>query len=87
MPLAKVNAIAKLVPEELQITLEMALEKEPELQALVQQDAEVRRIMEIGRTLEGSIRNTGIHAAGLIISGEPLTSGFPCVAQKILKCP
>lgn len=82
VPLTKVNAIAKLVPEELQITLEMALEREPELRALVETDEEVRRIIEIGRTLEGSIRNTGIHAAGLIISGEPLTQWVPLCSAK-----
>lgn len=82
VPLAKVNAIAKLVPEELQITLEMALEREPELRLLIETDEEARRIIEIGRTLEGSIRNTGIHAAGLIISGDPLTQWIPLCSAK-----
>lgn len=82
VPLAKVNAIAKLVPDDLNITLEKALEKDPDLRAMYESDEDARRIMDIGRTLEGSIRNTGIHAAGIIISGEPLTNFIPiCVAK------
>ena len=82
VPLSKVNQIAKLVPDDLNITLEKALEKDPELRALVNQDEEAARIMEIGRVLEGSIRNTGIHAAGIIISGKPLSDLIPiCLAK------
>lgn len=87
VPLAKVNAIAKLIPEELQITLDMALEKEPELRELIEKDEEARRIIEIARTLEGSIRNTGIHAAGLIICGEPLTQWIPLCTAKDSQMP
>jgi DNA polymerase-3 subunit alpha len=82
VPLSKVNAIAKLVPDDLNITLEKALEKDPELMALVETDEEAHKIMEIGKVLEGSIRSTGIHAAGVIISGEPLLNFIPvCVAK------
>lgn len=82
VPLAKVNEIAKLVPDDLNITLDAALEKEPELRQLVESDVDAQRILDIGRTLEGSIRNTGIHAAGIIIAGEPLTQFIPlCVAK------
>lgn len=82
VPLSKVNEIAKLVPEDLNITLEKALEKDQDLRRLVETDEEARRIIDIGLKLEGSIRNTGIHAAGIIISGEPLTQFIPlCVAK------
>lgn len=82
VPLAKVNDIAKLVPEDLNITLEKALEKDPDLRRMAEEDDEVKRIMELGMSLEGSIRNTGIHAAGVIISGCPLTELIPiCVAK------
>lgn len=82
VPLSKVNAIAKLVPDDLNITLEKALEKDPELLAMVESDEEAHKIMEIGKVLEGSIRSTGIHAAGVIISGEPLLNFIPvCVAK------
>lgn len=87
VPLPKVNAIAKLVPEDLNITLEKALEKDQELQTMYEQDEEARRILDIGRKLEGSIRNTGIHAAGIIISGEPLTDFIPICNAKDSEMP
>ncbi|MBA2728024.1 MAG: DNA polymerase III subunit alpha [Parachlamydiaceae bacterium] len=77
VPLSKVNAIAKLVPDDLNITLSKALEKDQDLQSVYNEDEESRRILDIGLKLEGSIRNTGIHAAGIIIAGEPLTNYIP----------
>src|SRR5262249_50802465 len=82
VPLTKVNEIAKLVPEDLNITLEKALEKDPDLRALYEVDEEARRIIDIGKKLEGSIRNTGIHAAGIIISGQPLINLIPLCNAK-----
>ena len=82
VPLAKVNEIAKLVPDDLNITLDKALEKDQDLQAMVARDDDARRIMDIGRKLEGSIRNTGIHAAGIIICGDPLTNYIPICNAK-----
>ncbi len=82
VPLSKVNAIAKWVPEDLNITLEKALEKDPDLKNMYDQDEDARRIIDIGKKLEGSIRNTGIHAAGIIISGEPLTEHIPVCNAK-----
>ncbi len=81
VPLTKVNAIAKLVPEDLNITLEKALE-DPDLKKMYEEDEDARRIIDIGKTLEGSIRSTGIHAAGIIICGEPLTQFIPICNAK-----
>lgn len=82
VPLAKVNEIAKLVPDDLNITLETALEKDHDLRQLYEQDEETRRLVDLGKKLEGSIRNTGIHAAGIIICGDPLVNHIPvCVAK------
>ena len=82
VPLSKVNYIAKLIPDELKITIEQALEKEPELKSLVEKDEEAASIIHSAQILEGSIRNTGIHAAGLIICGEPLTEHIPICTAK-----
>lgn len=82
VPLTKVNEIAKLVPEDLNITLEKALEKDHDLRQLYESDAEVARLINLAKKLEGSIRNTGIHAAGIIISGEPLTELIPICNAK-----
>lgn len=82
VPLSKVNEIAKLVPDDLNITLETALEKDHDLKQLYDQDEETNRLIDLGKNLEGSIRNTGIHAAGIIICGDPLTEHIPvCVAK------
>lgn len=82
VPLAKVNEIAKLVPEDLNITLDKALEKDQDLRQLYENDEEVGRLIDLARKLEGSIRNTGIHAAGIIISGAPLTELIPICNSK-----
>lgn len=82
VPLPKVNAIAKLVPEDLNITLEKALEKDPDLRQLYETDRDAKQIISIAKNLEGSIRNTGIHAAGIIVSGEPLVEHIPVFISK-----
>lgn len=79
--LSKVNTIAKLIPDDLN-SLAKALEKDPDLQRIYEEDEEARRLLDIGKKLEGSIRNTGIHAAGIIISGEPLTNFIPICNAK-----
>lgn len=82
VPLSKVNQIAKFVPDDLNMTLEKALEIDPDLHAMYVEDSDAKKIIDLGKKLEGSIRNTGIHAAGLIISGEPLTEHIPvCLAK------
>lgn len=82
VPLSKVNEIAKLVPEDLNITLEKALEKDADLRSMYERDDDARRIIDIGKKLEGSIRNTGIHAAGIIISAQPLVNLIPLCNAK-----
>ncbi|MFZ4772401.1 MAG: DNA polymerase III subunit alpha [Chlamydiia bacterium] len=82
VPLAKVNLIAKLIPDDLQITLTKALEVEPELKELAARDPEVAKVLEMAQSLEGSIRNTGIHAAGMIISAKPLVQTIPVCTAK-----
>lgn len=82
VPLSKVNSIAKLVPEDPNMTLAKALEIDVELHQMYVNDSDAKRIIDIGKKLEGSIRNTGIHAAGLIICGEPLLNYIPvCLAK------
>lgn len=77
MPYADVDRIAKLVPEELNITLEKALEAEPRLKDLVDNDPKVRDVFQAARALEGSPRHASTHAAGVVISKEPLTAHVP----------
>ena len=82
VPLSKVNQIAKYVPDDLNITLEKALEVDPDLRKMYEEDGDTKRIIDLGKKMEGSIRNTGVHAAGLIVCKDPLTKYIPiCLAK------
>ena len=72
-----VDRIAKLIPFELGITLDGALEKEPELKRLYQSEDEVRNLIELARSLEGLTRNAGMHAGGVVIAPSVLTDFAP----------
>src|SRR2546430_2954436 len=72
-----VDRIAKLIPFELGITLEGALEKEPELRRLYQSEDEVRNLIDLARSLEGLTRNAGMHAGGVVIAPSVLTDFAP----------
>jgi len=73
MSYGDVDRIAKLVPDELKITLAAAMKKEPELKRLVDSDRQVARLWELATRLEGTIGNCGTHAAGVVICDDPLT--------------
>jgi len=77
MSLPEVDRIAKLIPEELNITLERALESEPELRALHESDEQVRRLFDTARVLEGQARHASVHAAGVIVATRPLQEIVP----------
>ncbi len=82
VPLAKVNAIAKLVPEDPNMTLEKALIMDHELNKTYEEDEEARIIIDMAKRIEGSFRNISTHAAGLIISASPITKHLPvCIAK------
>lgn len=77
IPLSKVDRVAKAVPNELGITLERALAVSPELNKMVSEDEEVRKLYDISRAIEGIPRHASTHAAGVVISREPLTNYLP----------
>src|SRR2546426_265638 len=77
MPYAEVDRIAKLVPDQLNITLDAALEAEPRLKDLVETDQKIREVFETARALEKSPRHASTHAAGVVISQDPLTAHVP----------
>ena len=82
VPLAKVNTIAKLIPEDLNMTLDKALKIDPELKKVYETDKEAKRVIDIAKKIEGSIRNTSIHAAGLIICADSITNHVPVCTAK-----
>ncbi|MFP6615936.1 MAG: DNA polymerase III subunit alpha, partial [Candidatus Hydrogenedentota bacterium] len=73
MPYSEVDRLAKLIPDELKITLESAYKKEPELKELVDHDPQVGRLWRLALRLEGTISNCGTHAAGVVICDRPIT--------------
>jgi DNA polymerase-3 subunit alpha len=73
----EVDRIAKAVPNQLGIKLEEAIETSPELRGMVEGDPAVKRITDFARQLEGVARNASTHAAGVVISREPLTELMP----------
>jgi DNA polymerase III subunit alpha len=82
MPLSEVNALKKLVPETLGITLRGAIDQVPELKEIFN-GTELRSIvLREAEKLEGSVRNTGVHAAGIIIAPEDLTNIVPVATAK-----
>ncbi len=77
MPYGKVDEIAKLIPNDLNITLERALTEEPRLPKLAEEDDHVARLFDIARRLEGLHRHAGKHAAGVVIGRRPLKEVAP----------
>jgi DNA polymerase-3 subunit alpha len=82
VPIAKVNEIAKAVPDDLAMTLEKALSIDPDFKDFYENDEEAKAVIDFAIQVEGSVRNTGIHAAGIIISGEPLMEKIPVCTSK-----
>jgi len=77
MPYAKADAMAKLIPDELGIDLKRSYEKEPKIKELLESDRQAKRTWEYALALEGLNRNAGTHAAGVVISNEPLWQKTP----------
>ncbi|MCL2494951.1 MAG: DNA polymerase III subunit alpha [Oscillospiraceae bacterium] len=77
MPYGVVDRIAKLVPFELKISLEKALQASTELRAEYAGDDAVRELVDMARMVEGMPRNAGTHAAGVVITREPVRSYVP----------
>ena len=77
VPLAEADRLAKLVPETLNITLDAALDQEPQLKDWCARDEKVREVIEIGKRLEGLARHASVHAAGVVVADEPLDNFLP----------
>ncbi|HKV06090.1 MAG TPA: DNA polymerase III subunit alpha [Candidatus Acidoferrales bacterium] len=77
MPYGDVDKIAKMIPATLNIELEDALKQTPQLEALRHSDERVKELVEVGLRLEGLARHASTHAAGVVISPQPLTEIVP----------
>ncbi len=80
-PYGFVDQIAKLIPFELEMTLDKALKQEPELRARYQNEDEVRQLLDLARSLEGLARNAGKHAGGVVIAPSELTDFMPLYCE------
>lgn len=76
-PYAEVDAIAKMIPFELGMTIDKAIELNPELKDKYENDEKIRQLIDISRSLEGLPRHASTHAAGVVISSEPLVKYVP----------
>ena len=82
IPLPVVNKVAKLIPPTLNITLQEALEQEPELKSMYDNEQQIQDLFNISSKLEGLRRHASTHAAGVVVSDEPLTNYIPLAKNK-----
>ena len=82
LPFVESNRLAKLIPDDINISLEDALKKSKELSEEVTINPQAASIIETGRVIEGMVRNSGKHACGMIIADRPLTDIIPVTMQE-----
>ncbi|MEY4940120.1 MAG: hypothetical protein RIQ93_1855, partial [Verrucomicrobiota bacterium] len=82
LPYGDADRLAKMIPDELNITLEDAVAKSAELRDEVNKNPVAKKIFDQARVLEGMVRNTGKHAAGIIITDRPLDEFVPLTLQE-----
>ncbi len=76
-PYAEVNKLAKLIPNDLKMTLSLALDKEPELRKLYNTDKNIKHLLDISLRLEGLSRHASTHAAGLVVADTQMDDYLP----------
>jgi DNA polymerase-3 subunit alpha len=77
MPISEVDRVAKLIPNQLDMTLDLAVEESPQLADLEKSDVRVKDLLGVARRLEGMTRHASVHAAGVVIAPRPLTEFVP----------
>ena len=77
VPYAQCDTIAKMIPQELNITIDKAMKANPELKKIYETDETVRKLIDMSRRLEGLPRHTSMHAAGVVISQKPVMEYVP----------
>ena len=77
LPYAFTSNIAKMIPAELNITLELALQKNAELRKAYEEDVQVRELIDMSKRLEGLPRHSSMHAAGVVISQKAVDEYVP----------
>ncbi len=77
MPYSAVDAVAKMVPSDFKITIDRAIEKSAELRRAMEENEQVNKLIQTARQVEGMPRNTSTHAAGVVITHDPVSSYVP----------
>ena len=77
LPYAFVDSIAKMIPQELNITIDKALKENPELRRTYETDEQVKTLIDMGKRLEGLPRHSSMHAAGVVISQKSVDEYVP----------
>lgn len=77
LPYAQVDTIAKMIPNELNITINKALDMNPELKKKYEEDSQIKYLIDMSRRLEGLPRHTSMHAAGVVISQKDVDEYVP----------
>src|SRR5271170_4086091 len=77
MPYGDVDRIAKLIPSTIGITIDKALEEQPELAKIYNSDVQIRELIDTAKRLEGLVRGSGVHASAVVIAPRPLTDLVP----------
>ena len=77
MPYAQVDSIAKMIPQELNITIDKALGMNPELRKAYEEQEDIHRLIDLAKRLEGLPRHTSMHAAGVVISQKDVSEYVP----------
>ena len=77
IPYAEVERIGKMIPPTLNITIDRALQDSPDLAAAYDKEQQTKELIDTAKKLEGLVRNSGVHAAGVVISPIPLTDLVP----------
>ena len=81
MPYAEADKLAKMIPNELHITIKSAMEKNRELKELYDNDEEMKKLLDIAMALEGMPRQASTHACGIVITKEPVVNYVPLYAR------
>ena len=76
-PYQKADMVAKLIPRDLKMTIDKALNIEPELKTLYETDGQIKEMVDIAKKLEGLARHASTHAAGVVITKEPVVNYVP----------
>lgn len=82
LPFARSLEVSKMIPEDLKITLDKAIEESPDFRQAYEEDPLIHQIVDTGKVLEGLARHVSTHAAGVVISSEPIDRFVPLVISE-----